>query len=177
MPNMYMYRPADPIETAAAYSVAVSSRETPTTVALTRQSTTILESSSFEGAKNGGYVLSDNGSDLPDIILIATGSEVSLVVDAAEELRKGGKIVRVVSMPCLDVYEEQTDEYKEHVLLVGVPKTKRVAVEAGSSLSWYKYAENFVCIDRFGASGAGDEKVMEYFGLTVDSVVEQAQSL
>lgn len=177
MPNQFMYRPADPLETAAAYSVGIESRLTPVTIALTRQSTSILETSSFEGAKKGGYILSDDSSDNPDIILIATGSEVQLIVDAAEELRKSGKSVRAVSMPCVDVYEKQTAEYKESVLPLSVPKTRRLAVEAGSSFSWYKYAENFVCIDDFGISGAGDAKMYEHFGLTVENVVAKANDL
>jgi transketolase len=130
--------------------MGIACRETPVTIVLTRQATTILENGSFEGAKKGGYILSDNSSGSPDVILMATGSEVSLVVDAAEELRKSGKTVRVVSFPCLDVFEEQTEAYKESVLPAGVPRSKRIAVEAASSHSWFKYADNFVCIDHFG---------------------------
>lgn len=177
MPNHYMWRPADPIETAAAYAIGVSNRETPSTIALTRQKTTILENGSFEGAKKGGYVLSDNSSGTPDLILMGTGSETGLVVDAAEELRKSGKTVRAVSFPCLDLYEEQTDSYKESVLPASVPKSKRVAVEAASSYSWYKYADEFVCIDGFGISAPGDAKMYEHFGMTVENIVSKASAL
>lgn len=177
MPNHNMYRPADPIETAAAYAVAVESRNRPTTLALTRQKTTILKNGSYEGAKKGGYVLSDNSNGTPDLILMATGSEVSLIVDAAEELRKGGKSVRVVSMPCLDIFDEQDQSYRESVLPSSVPRSKRIAVEAGTSYSWYKYADNFACIDDFGVSAPGDAKMSEHFGLTIPNIVSMAKAL
>lgn len=174
MPNHYMYRPADPTETAAAYAVGVASRTTPTTIALTRQKTTVLEGKSFEGAKKGGYVLSDDGS--PDVILIATGSEVGLIVDAAKELRTKGKKVRVVSMPCLERFEEQDKSYHQSVLPDSVPRSKRVVVEAASKFGWSAYADNFVCIDKFGVSAPGPVG-MEYFGITVDNVVKTASAL
>jgi transketolase len=179
MPNHYMYRPCDPIEVAASYAVGIASRKTPTTIALTRQTTTILEGGSFEGAKKGGYVLSDDSADgaSPDVILIGTGSEVQLVVDAAKELRSAGKKVRVVSMPCTDRFDEQSDEYRESVLPSSVPKTKRLVAEAGCSLSWYKYCENFVCIDTFGISAPADKKMYEHFGLTVENIVAKAKKL
>lgn len=178
MPNMYMYRPADPIEVAAAYSVGLLNRSTPTTLALTRQKTTILENGSFEGAKKGMYVLSDNSSSgTPDLILIGTGSETALCVDAAEELRKSGKSVRVVSAPCVDRFEEQDEEYKESVLPKAVPTSKRLACEAGSSLCWYKYAGNFVCIERFGISAPGKDDMKKFFGLTVENVVDVASKM
>lgn len=176
MPNHYMWRPADPIECAAAYSVGISKRDTPSTIALTRQATTILEKGSIEGAKKGGYVLSDDGGS-PDIILMATGSEVKLVVDSAEELRKAGKKVRVVSFPCLDLFEEQTDSYKDSVLPASVDRKKRLAVEAGSSYSWFKYADNFVCIDDFGISAPGNAQMFEHFGMTVPNIVAKAKAL
>lgn len=177
MPNHYMWRPCDPIETAAAYAIGYSNRETPSTLALTRQATTILENGSFEGAKKGGYVLSDNSSGTPDLILMATGSEVGLVVDSAEELRKSGKTVRVVSFPCLDLFEEQTDEYKESVLPAAVPRSQRLACEAASSYSWFKYADNFVCIDHFGISAPGDDKMYKHFGMTVENIVTKCKAL
>jgi transketolase len=177
MPNHYMWRPADPIETAAAYAIGVAHRETPSTIALTRQATTILEAGSFEGAKKGGYVLSDDSSGTPDLILMATGSEVSLVVDAAVQLRKAGKTVRVVSFPCLDLFEEQTPAYRESVLPAAVPRSRRLACEAASSYSWHKYADCHVCIDHFGISAPGNQQMYEHFGMTVDNVVSKASAL
>lgn len=177
MPNHYMWRPSDPIETAAAYSVGFSNRETPCTIALTRQGTTILENGSLEGAKKGGYVLSDNSSGNPDIILMATGSEVSLIVDSAAELVKSGMTVRVISFPCLDLFEEQTEEYKESVLPAAVPRSQRLACEAASSYSWFKYADNFVCIDHFGISAKGDAKMYEHFGMTVENIVSKCKAM
>eukprot|EP00177_Eucheuma_denticulatum_P006806 GFKZ01012376.1.p1 GENE.GFKZ01012376.1~~GFKZ01012376.1.p1 ORF type:complete len:721 (+),score=117.01 GFKZ01012376.1:366-2528(+) len=176
MPNHLMYRPADPIETAAAYSAALQ-REGPTTIALTRQKTTILEGGSFEKAKKGMYVLSDNSSGQPDIILIGTGSETQLVVEAAVELRKSGKGVRVVSAPCVDLFEEQDAAYKEEVLPSSVPTSKVLVCEAGSSFGWHKYAGKFVCIDTFGISAPGNDKMREHFGLTVSNVVAKASEM
>lgn len=177
MPNHYMYRPSDPIETAAAYAVGLASRKTPTTIALTRQKTTILEGGSFEGAKKGMYVLSDNSSGTPDIVMIGTGSETGLVVDAAEELRKSGKTVRVISAPCVDRFEEQNDSYKESVLPASFPRSKVLVCEAGTSYGWHKYAGNFVCIDTFGISAPGDDKMKEHFGMTVANVAATAKSM
>ena len=178
MPNHYMYRPSDPIETAAAYAVGIESRGTPTTIALTRQKTTILGGGSFDGAKKGMYVLTDNSQNgNPDMILMGTGSETELAVDAAEQLRAAGKTVRVVSAPCVDRFEEQTDAYKESVLPSSVPKNKRLVVEAGTSFGWHRYAENFVCIDTFGISAPGDNKMKEHFGLTVANVVAKAKTM
>lgn len=177
MPNHNMFRPADPIEVAAAYSVAIANRKTPTTIALTRQTTTILEGGSFEGAKKGMYMLSDNSSGTPDIILIGTGSETGLCVDAAEELRKAGKSVRVVSAPCVDLFEEQDASYKESVLPSSVPRSKVLVCEAGASYGWHKYADNFVCIDRFGISAPGSNAMREFFGLTAANIVEKASAL
>lgn len=175
MPNHYMWRPCDPTEVAAAYAVGIEARKTPSTLALTRQKTTILENSSFEGAKKGGYVLS--GDSDADIVLMATGSEVGLIVDAAAKLTEAGKKVLVVSMPCVDRFEEQTEEYQNSVLPSSIPKSKRIAVEAGSSLGWYKYAEEFVCIDGFGISAPGNDQMYEHFGLTVDNIVAKANAL
>lgn len=172
-----MYRPSDPIETAAAYAVGIACRGTPTTIALTRQKTTILEGGSFEGAKKGMYVLSDNSNGTPDMILIGTGSETGLVVDAAVELRKAGKTVRVVSAPCLDRFDEQDASYQASVLPPKFSKDKILVCEAGSSFGWHKYASNFVCIDHFGISAPGDDKMKEHFGMTVSNVVAKASAM
>lgn len=177
MPNINMYRPADPVEVAAAYAVGVESRKTPTIIALTRQGTKKLENGSYEGAKKGAYVLSDDSSDgAADLCLIATGSEVDLIVDAAEELRKSGKTVRVVSMPCWERFELQDAAYRQSVLPDAIPTNKRVSVEAMTSFGWAKYAGTHVGIDSFGASGPGPA-VMELFKMTVANVVEKASAL
>lgn len=177
MPNHHMFRPADPIETAAAYSSALKNRETPTTIALTRQTTTILEGGSLEGAKKGMYVLSDNSTGTPDAILIGTGSETQLVVEAAEALRKEGKKVRVVSAPCVDLFEEQDAAYQESVLPVAFPKSKILVCEAATSYGWHKYANNFVCIDRFGISAPGGKDMREFFGMTAENVAAKARGM
>lgn len=178
MPNHYMYRPSDPIETAAAYYVGLKSRETPTTIALTRQKTTILPGGQFDGATQGMYVLSDNSpSGTADYILIGTGSETELVVKAAEELRKSDKTVRVVSAPCVDRFEEQDEDYKESILPSSVPLSRRLVCEAGTSFGWHKYAGNFVCIDTFGISAPGDQKMKEHFGMTVENVIAKAKAM
>eukprot|EP00737_Agarophyton_chilense_P000270 gb/GEZJ01000312.1/.p1 GENE.gb/GEZJ01000312.1/~~gb/GEZJ01000312.1/.p1 ORF type:complete len:758 (-),score=129.07 gb/GEZJ01000312.1/:11028-13301(-) len=178
MPNHYMFRPADPIETAAAYAVALQSKKTPTTMAFTRQKTCILEGGSFEGAKRGMYVLSDDSdSGTPDVIVIGTGSETELAQEAAKQLRQGGKTVRVVSAPCVDLFEEQNEAYKDSVLPDRVPKSKRLVVEAASSFGWDRYAGNFVCIDEFGISAPGKDDMKKHFGMTVENVVEKAKAL
>mmetsp|Transcript_9517 Transcript_9517/g.28759 ORF Transcript_9517/g.28759 Transcript_9517/m.28759 type:complete len:724 (+) Transcript_9517:100-2271(+) len=178
MPNMNMYRPCDPTEVAAAYAVGIGSKNTPTCIALTRQATAKYEESSFEGAKKGAYILTDNtpsGSD-PDIILIGTGSELPLCYDAAENVRKDGKNVRVVSMPCWEKFLEQDESYQKSVFPDSVPKEKRMVVEAGSSFGWQIFASNFHCIDRFGISANGKD-VANYFGFTVEKVTEKAKAL
>jgi len=177
MPNHHMWRPSDPIEVAASYSSGLSNRETPTTIALTRQTTTILEGGSFEGAKKGMYVLSDNSSGTPDCVLIGTGSETQLVVEAAETLRKEGKSVRVISAPCVDLFEEQPASYQESVLPAAYPKTKVLVCEAATSYGWHKYAGQFVCIDRFGISAPGAADMKNFFGLTAESVAAKARGL
>lgn len=179
MPNHYMFRPADPIETAAAYAVGVTSKSTPTTIALTRQKTSILPGGSFDGAKMGMYVLTDDTEpgNTPDMLLIGTGSETQLVCDAADELRKEGKSVCVVSAPCVDLFEEQEEAYKQSVLPDSVPLSKRLVCEAGTSFGWAKYAGNFVCIDGFGISAPGNQQMKEHFGLTVENVVAKAKAM
>lgn len=178
MPNHYMFRPSDPIETAAAYAVGLTSKDTPTTIALTRQKTCILPGGSFDGAKKGMYVLSDHGPAADtEIILIGTGSETQLVVEAADLLRKDGKSVRVVSAPCVDLFEEQDEGYKQMVLPDSVPVSKRLVCEAGTSFGWAKYAGNFVCIDGFGISAPGDAKMSEHFGMTVENILAKAKAM
>ena len=170
MPNFNVFRPADATETIAAWYSAVTSGKTPTALVLTRQNLPQLVGSSKEALK-GGYIVADSAKETPDAIIIASGSEVSLSIEAKEVLAKERIDVRVVSMPCMDIFERQSDEYKEKIL----PKVvrARVAVEALSEFGWGKYVGldgKTVCIDRFGASAPADVLFKE-FGFTVENVV------
>ena len=176
MPDFNVFRPADATETIAAWYSAVTSKKTPTAIVLTRQNLPQLAGSSKEALK-GGYVVADSSKEKPDAILIASGSEVSLSIEAKEMLAKEGVDVRVVSMPCMDIFEKQSDEYKEKVL----PKTvrARVAVEALSEFGWGKYVGldgKTVCLDRFGASAPADVLFKE-FGFTVENVVKAVKEV
>jgi transketolase len=176
IPNLTVIRPADGNETSGAYKVAVENRHKPTLMAFSRQGLPQLAGSSIEGVAKGAYVLSDSDGT-PDLILIGTGSEVKLCVEAAEQLRSQGTKVRVVSMPSWDLFDAQDDNYKESVLPKAV--TKRLAVEAGISMGWCKYVGSegdVISVDRFGASAPGG-LVMEKFGYTVDNVVSKAKAL
>ena len=175
MPNMVSFRPADAKETAMAWYEALNRKNGPTSLILTRQGLPTLEETGRDALK-GGYVLKDTGEDI-DIILMASGSEVQLIYEAADLLKEKGINSRVVSMPSWELFEAQSEEYKESVL----PKNirKRLAVEAASSLGWHKYIGldgDIISIDSFGASAPG-ELLFEKFGLTVDNVVEKALSL
>lgn len=175
LPNFHVFRPCDETETAAAWLSALSSRSTPTALVLTRQNLAPMEGSSKEALK-GAYVLEDCDG-VPDLILMASGSEVELAVKAKAVLEAEGKKVRVVSVPCMDLFEEQTAEYKESVL----PKSvrARVAVEALSDFGWGRYVGldgATVTMTGFGTSGPA-AKLFEHFGFTVDHVVEVARSL
>lgn len=176
MPNFNAFRPADARETIAAWYSAVTSKHTPTAVILSRQNLPQLKGSSKE-ALRGGYIVKESLKALPDVILIASGSEVSLAVLAAEELYKGGIAARVVSMPCSDIFDCQDNEYKEKILPAGV--RKRVAIEALSSFGWEKYAGLdgiVVGMNTFGAS-APQDKLFKHFGFTVESIVNKTKSL
>ncbi|MEB3268299.1 MAG: transketolase [Leptolyngbya sp.] len=176
IPNLTVIRPADGNETSGAYKVAVTNRKAPTLMAFSRQGLPQLDGSSIDAVAKGAYVLSDSDGT-PDLILIGTGSEVHLCVQAAEALRAEGKQVRVVSMPSWELFEAQDAAYQESVLPKAV--TKRLAVEAGITMGWCRYvgAEGDVIgVDRFGASAPGG-LVMEKFGFTVDNVVSRAKAL
>ena len=176
MPNFHIFRPADATETAAAWYSAVTSKRTPTALALTRQNLPQLEGSSKEALK-GGYVLQDSAKETPDGILIATGSEVSLAVEAKKLLAEDGIDVRVVSMPCMDLFEEQTAEYKESVLPKAV--RKRVAVEALSTFGLDRYVGldgAVIGMTTFGAS-APYSKLFPAFGFTAENVAAKVKEL
>lgn len=176
MPNINVFRPADAIETAAAWYSAITSKNIPTVLALSRQNLPQIEGSSKEALK-GGYIIAESIKAKPDAIIIASGSEVSLAVDAKKELMEKGFDIRVVSMPCMDIFEQQSDEYKEKIL----PQTveKRLVVEAGSSICWGKYLGfkgKSVTIDTFGASAPANVLFKKY-GFTVENVVNKALSM
>lgn len=176
LPNFTVYRPCDATETAAAWAYAVTSKKTPTALVLTRQNLPQMAGSSKEALK-GAYVIADSTKNVPDAILIASGSEVSLAVDAKAELIKDGIDVRVVSMPSMDVFEQQSDEYKESVLPKNV--RKRVAIEALSDFGWGRYVGldgAYVTMHSFGAS-APAATLFKEFGFTVENVVRTVKVL
>jgi transketolase len=175
IPQFTDFRPADANETAACWQLALE-RKSASFMALSRQDLPVLDNEKYkvhEGVKKGAYALDNSGKD---IILIATGSEVSLILKAAEELKAAGINASVVSMPSFKVYDEQSDEYKASLLPENTPK---LAVEAGATMGWYKYIGHngaVIGIDHFGASAPGPI-VMEKFGFSVANVVEQAKKL
>ncbi|MGK7947479.1 MAG: transketolase [Xenococcaceae cyanobacterium] len=178
IPRLNVFRPADGNESSAAYKVAIESKNTPTLIALSRQNLAQLEGSSIEKAEKGGYVLSCGfAPEELDLILIGTGSELQLCAEAAKILKAEGKKVRVVSLPSWELFEAQSEEYKESVL-PKVAKT-RLAVEAGTTFGWCRYTGDSgaaIGIDRFGASAPGGV-CLEKFGFTVDNVVAKAKEL
>lgn len=175
MPNFNIFRPCDARETAAAWYSSLTSKATPTGLALTRQNLPLLEGTGKK-ALNGGYILKKEKADL-ELILMATGSEVQLIYEAADILEEKGIGTRVISMPCLELFEGQSEEYKEEVLPKAI--TKRLAVEAGSGLGLFKYVGldgKVISMESFGASGPADE-LFKKFGFTVENVVEKALEL
>lgn len=180
MPNVQVIRPADGNETSAAWIQALETTNKPTILVLSRQNLPVLPNSkemAKEGVSKGGYVISKAESDTPEGILIATGSEVNLAVQAQKELKAQGKDVSVVSLPSFDLFEAQDEAYKESVLPKAV--TKRVAIEAASPFGWERYIGTegkMIGIDHFGASAPGDF-VLEQFGFTVDNVVNTFNEL
>ena len=175
IPNTYVFRPADATEAQAAWYLSQKTNDRPTSIVLTRQNLPILENSSFEKVAKGAYVVYETAEDF-DTILIATGSEVALAIDVAYELEKDGSKVRVVSMPSVELFEEQSKEYKEEVLPLNV--RRRVSLEMGNSALWYKYVGLdglAIGIDKFGASAPAN-KVIEEYGFTVEAVVEKIKN-
>lgn len=178
IPNMNVIRPADGNETRVAWEVALESKQTPTSLVLTRQNLPYLdvdEETVEEGVRKGAYIVFETETK-PEYLLLATGSEVSLAIEVAKDLDKQGKGVRVVSMPNWFAFEQQTDEYKESV----IPKelTKRVAIEMASPLGWHKYVGTegkVIGIDGFGASAPGD-LVVEKYGFTKENILNQIRT-
>ncbi|MGM0378255.1 MAG: transketolase [Bacillota bacterium] len=170
MPNFNVIRPADSKETIAAWELALKSKKTPTALVLTRQNLEVIEESSSKASK-GGYVLRD--FDSPDVLLMASGSEVNLINEASKLLEKDGIKAKVVSMPSFEIFDNQEKVYKEQV--IDQSADYRFAIEAGSSMPWYKYIEgkgDVLGIDRFGMSAPGGE-IFEKIGFTVKDVVKK----
>jgi len=161
-PNLHFFRPGDANEVSAAYISAIRSLHTPTVMSLTRQNVPNLEGTSIEGALKGGYIIADKPK--PDIILVATGSELHLIAQARDIN------ARVVSMPCWELFDAQPEEYRKSVFPSGIPV---LSVEAGATTAWSKYAHASIGIDTFGASGTG-EQLAKHFGLTVENVLDKA---
>lgn len=176
IPNLNVLRPADINETNVAWKIALESTETPTMLVLTRQDVPLLENTNTladEGVRRGAYVVSPQEGGKPEGILIATGSEVNLAVKVQKELLEKGTDVSVVSMPSQNIFEEQDTEYKESVLPSDV--RERMSIEMGTTFGWERYVglDGITYgIDRFGASGNGDEIIAEY-GFTVEAITEK----
>jgi transketolase len=178
MPNMRVWRPCDTVETAVAWRDSIERQDAPSCLILTRQGLPHQSRSAeqIQGIAKGGYVLRDC-KGTPDLILIATGSEVALAMDAAQEITSNGSSVRVVSMPCTDLFDSQSDEYRESVLPVAA--NKRIAIEAGVTEGWWRYVGQngrVIGMDSFGAS-APAEQLFEHFGFSVSNVVSVASEV
>jgi len=174
-PGTYLFRPADSKETVAAYIHALT-KKAPTVLALSRQTLPLYEETGKDALK-GAYILKDSKKNVPDVILIGTGSEVDLCYKACAELSAKGIDARVVSMPCMQLFEEQSEAYKESVLPKAVKK--RVAVEAATTFGWNKYTGDegvVIGLDHFGASAPGNVLYRE-FGITLENVVSAAENL
>jgi len=180
IPNLSVIRPADGNEVQAAWRLALESKDQPTALILTRQNLPTLEGTkelAYEGVKRGAYVISKGEKEVPDALLIATGSEVQLAVLAQKALKEKGIEVNVVSMPSWDRFEKQDEAYKNEVLPTTIKA--RVAIEMASPLGWKKYVGDHgivMAIDTFGASGNGN-KIIEEYGFTVENVVSQVERL
>ena len=180
IPKLTLIRPGDANETAVAWKVAVETRDRPVLLVLSRQDIATLDRSRYasaEGLRKGAYVLSDAEDAKPSLILMASGSEVGLILAAADRLRNDGAAVRCVSMPSWDLFDAQPRSYRDEVLPPGI--TARLAVELGVEQGWHRYvgdAGDMLGIDRFGASAPADVLLAEY-GFTVDTVVDRARKL
>lgn len=176
MPNMTVFRPADSKETAAAWYYAVTNATTPTSLVLTRQKLPLYDGCA-KRALNGGYIIKDSKKETPDVILMASGSEVELIYKAADELEAKGIDARVVSIPSFEIFNAQDEAYKESVLPNSV--RKRVAVEALTSFGWHQYVGldgRIISLDTFGASGNA-VALFKQFGFTVENVVNETMKL
>lgn len=176
IPNMVVFRPADSKETAAAWYYAVTSKKNPTAMVLSRQTLPLYKETGKEALK-GAYILRDSDNGKPDVILMASGSEVELIYSAYDELKKKGINARVVSMPSFELFDKQSKEYKEKILPTSV--RKRIAVEAASSFGWHKYVGldgDMICMEDFGESGKAD-MLFEKYGFTVENVLNKVMKI
>ncbi|MBD7911746.1 MULTISPECIES: transketolase [Clostridium] len=176
MPNMTVFRPADSKEVAAAWYYAITNKETPTSLVLSRQKLPLYDGSA-KRALRGGYILKNSKNEVPDVILMASGSEVGLIYKAWDRLAELGIDARIISIPSFEVFDAQEEEYKESVMPKNV--RKRIAVEALTSFGWHKYVGldgEVISLDEFGASGKAD-KLFEKYGFTVDNIVNKAVKL
>jgi len=185
IPHLFVIRPADPAEASEAWRIAILRRSAPTALALTRQKVGVIDRNRFakaDGLRRGGYVLADaenaDGTTTgPKLILIATGSEVSLALEAREKLQSEGVPTRVVSLPCWELFAEQSKEYRDEVLPTNVGA--RLAIEAGVRQGWDQYVGpggDVVCLDGFGASAPGNVALRE-LGFNVENVLKHARAL
>jgi transketolase len=185
IPHLFVIRPADPAETSEAWRIAILRRHAPTALALTRQKVAVIDRQRFasaEGLRRGGYVLAeaqtaDGQAATPKLILIATGSEVSLALDAREKLQGEGTPARVVSLPCWELFDEQPQAYREEVLPPAV--TARLSIEAGVCQGWDRYTGaqgGAICLNRFGGSAPGEVALRE-LGFNLDNVLTHARAL
>lgn len=170
-PNMLTFRPADGNEVSGTYLAALENSHRPSVIALSRQNLPQLAGSSIEIVRRGGYVLQD--AENAQVILVATGSEVSLAVDAAQQLAAQGLPTRVVSMPCTELFDEQPEEYRKSVLAPGLPI---ISIEALGITGWERYAHAHVGMKTFGAS-APIKALYNKFNITVDATVEKAKKV
>jgi len=187
IPHLYVIRPADPHEVREAWRMAILRRHGPTALALTRQKVPLIDRSvnaSAEGLRRGAYTLAEAGGNTgpgtnvsPQLILLATGSEVGLALAAREKLESEGVATRVVSMPCWELFDEQSEDYREQVLPPTV--TARLSIEAGVRQGWDRYVGpkgDSIALYRFGASAPGDVAMRE-LGFNLDNVLEHARKL
>lgn len=185
IPHLFVIRPADPAEVSEAWRIAILRRDAPTALALTRQKVAVIDRQRFasaDGLRQGGYVLAeaetaDGAVTPPKLILIATGSEVGLALEAREKLQGEGTPARVVSLPCWELFEEQSKEYRDEVLPPSV--TARLSIEAGVCQGWDRYVGTkgaMICLDRFGASAPG-EVALSNLGFNVENVLQHARAL
>lgn len=177
MPNHDVWRPADAVETGAAYAMALEQRTCPSTLVFSRQCTAALLCTDFDGAKRGGYSVEWRKENFgrSDGIIVATGSEVSIAIDAAKALNmEYGVLAKVVSLPCWEEFQRQDKSYRRTVLSVGRERT--VSVEAASKFGWERFADHHVSVEEFGKSGSGKE-VLKWFGISVEGVVGKFLSM
>lgn len=172
MPNINVFRPADCNEMVAAYEVALECHNTPTVIAASRSDVKALFGSSVEKAKLGGYIAVDT-ADTPDLILVSTGTEVEFCVTAAEELTAAGIVTRVVSMPCQDIFVQQSADYQASVLPGNIPT---LSVEAAAVHGWHRFSHAQIGMESFGASGKGSD-LYKHFGFTPENIVNKGKAL